>query len=72
MPEEHPAIIERVPVGAMVVTVALRTLALPSKTLPWWLGNTPRSFASAIEAALPSVCTKLMVRSASSTASWEL
>ncbi len=24
MPEEHPAIIEMVPVGAMVVTVALR------------------------------------------------
>jgi len=25
MPEEHPAIIEMVPVGAMVVTVALRS-----------------------------------------------
>ncbi|KWT93237.1 hypothetical protein ASN18_0320 [Candidatus Magnetominusculus xianensis] len=34
MPEEHPAIMDKVPVGAIVVIVAFLSFRLPSYTLP--------------------------------------
>ena len=52
MPEEHPAMMLKVPVGAIVVTVAFLTGSTPalSKTLPFILGKGPRSLARAREA----------------------
>ena len=57
MPEEHPAMIEIVPVGAIVVTWAFR-MSWPSRwvshTLPFQLGKGPRLRASCSLATQPA------------------
>ena len=73
MPLEQPAIMLSVPVGAMVVQVALRSLT------PWslymlssQLGNTPRSSARFWDVSWAFSCMKRMTVSAVSSASSEL
>ncbi|VVC71742.1 Uncharacterised protein [uncultured archaeon] len=70
-PEEQPAIIESVPVGAIVVTVAFLIAGAPglSKTEPLKLGKGPRAFASSCDAIAPSVSMKPITFSAVLTAS---
>ena len=65
--------IEMVPVGAMVVTVALRMGGAPflSKIEPLKLGNEPRFLASSCEARCPSSLMNFMTFSPSLTASSE-
>jgi hypothetical protein len=71
MPDEQLAMIERVPVGAMVVTVALRRRGPSglSYTEPSKLGNTPRCPASLTLASRPSASMKPMTFSPRATAS---
>ena len=71
MPEEQPATTDRVPVGAMVVTVALRRGASPrpAGALVAQPGNGPRSEARARLAACASRATKPMSSPASASAS---
>ena len=73
MPLEQPAMMLMVPVGAMVVTVALRTRAPSglSKMEPSKLGNTPRSRASSSLSARASSWMKPMTSPAMRQASSE-
>ena len=73
MPLEQPAMMLIVPVGAIVVTVALRTRAPPgaSKMEPSKLGNTPRSRARSSLAARASSWMKLITSAAILQASSE-
>ena len=73
-PEEAPAMMEMVPVGAMVVTVALRIFPLPgrSKMEPLKLGKVPRTLASSREAACPSSLMNFITFSPRAIASLEL
>ena len=71
MPDEQPAMTESGPVGATVVTVALRRGAVPARAgaLAGHPGKGPRSRARAWLAACASPWTKRMTSSASDSAS---
>ncbi len=71
IPLDVPAMMLMVPVGAMVVVVALRRGASPraANSDRWKLGNSPRAFASSLEASLDASCMADMILSAIRTAS---
>jgi hypothetical protein len=71
-PLEQLAMMEIVPVGAMVVRVALRTrLSLAPQVLCSQLGKTPRSRAKSSEAVIASSCMKPITSVASRMAASE-
>jgi len=73
MPEEQPAMILNVPVGAMVVRVAFLTLSpVWSYTLPAKAGNTPLFFANSLEASVAWCEISAMTFPATFSASSEL
>src|SRR5208283_4040571 len=72
MPEVQPARMERLPVGAIVVTVAFLTGISSRYILCLWLANIPRSSERAEEASLPSVWIKRITSSARLVARSEL
>ena len=70
MPDEHPASIEMVPVGAMAVTVAFR-IGRPVRYIErLQFGKGPRSSARRQDWSCAFSLTKAMRRSARSSAAW--